>query len=613
MKIKKFRIKFNGETYKAKYITNDTMLENALKVLNKCDNLLGLDIETAPLSEYTHLGKTAGLSPHLAYIRLIQIFDGVTSYVIDMKKVNWEKFELAKLLQTKRFIAHNAMFEMKFLLNYGIKKPNIGCTMILAKLIMHATYPNDAGLSFGLDALIETVFKEKVNKELQASAWGNKFLTFEQIEYAALDAVLVLKLAEKLVIGLEKFKLERIYKLYKDAIYPIAKLELNGLRINKEHHQEMILKWREDLYKAKKEVEKITGLNKITSHTIATWLEGNLPKEVLYLWPRTEKGKLSTDNHTFSDFSYLPIVKPFHEFQTKEKLTSTYGFNLINMINPKSERIHASYNICGTRTGRLSSTRPNMQNAPKDSGIRGNFIPKNGYTFICADYNQIELRVAAEVSQDKNMLKAYRDGLDLHALTAAKISGKNIKHVTETERQSAKAANFGFLFGLGAKKFSHYAKKSYGVEVSDDEAYDAINAFRTTYSGYTKWQMNQVDIGSSTLRVTTPCGKVRKLDKENTYGTAMNTPIQGGAAEVMLYALVILQNIIDEKKLNAHIVNCVHDEILVECSDGKVNKLIVKNAIKKAMIDGYLSVFPNGVINNLVKVGSGNSWAAAKT
>ena len=175
----------------------------------------------------------------------------------------------------------------------------------------------------------------------------------------------------------------------------------------------------------------------------------------------------------------------------------------------------------------------------------------------------------------------------------------------------AKAINFGLMFGLGAKKFSHYAKKSYGVEVSEKEAYSAVEAFRETYTGYREWQLKQVDEASETKTVRTPFGKLRRLPSDNTYGTSMNTPIQGGAAECMLASLVELN-----KNLNGHarLVNCVHDEILVECDPDYEPEYIqhVKEKISKSMTDGFLKIFPNGITNNLVGIGVGDSWGAAK-
>lgn len=172
----------------------------------------------------------------------------------------------------------------------------------------------------------------------------------------------------------------------------------------------------------------------------------------------------------------------------------------------------------------------------------------------------------------------------------------------------AKAVNFGFLFGLGSKKFSHYAKKSYGADVSPEEATQAIKTFRQTYAGYHAWQKRQAEQAAISLTVRTPCGKLRRLDADNTYGTAMNHPVQGGAAECMLYALVYLQNHISD---GAKLLNCVHDEIIVECEPEEAEDM--KGWIQEAMIHGFNEVFPKGITRGICEVGMGKNWGEQRS
>ena len=298
---------------------------------------------------------------------------------------------------------------------------------------------------------------------------------------------------------------------------------------------------------------------------------------------------MQTDVHAFADFAgAAPIITPFAKFQKLKTLTSGFGNRLLSQINPETNKIHASYRLNGARTGRLSCSQPNLQQLPREKAVRSSFVAGEGKVLLCADYSQIELRVAAELSQDRAMLEAYRTGVDLHTLTASKLSGKPISKVTKMDRTRAKAVNFGFLYGLGSKKFSHYAKKSYQADVTEEEASQAIKTFRESYPGYREWQVQQVAQAARTLTTRTPCGKLRRLDVENTYGTAMNHPVQGGAAECMLYALVHLQNKLDSN--GARLVNCVHDEVSVECSPDSVEE--VKTYIADSMEQGFLDVFP---------------------
>jgi DNA polymerase-1 len=402
--------------------------------------------------------------------------------------------------------------------------------------------------------------------------------------------------------------------------HPIAAMQMNGLAIDVEAHRVLIDEWRVDLWNANEEVLKITGLSKLTPATLGGWLESVLDSDTLKKWPRTPGGKLAANKEVFNDFSHIEVIEPYAVFQKKKTLTGTFGAGLLDRINPATNRLHGSYDICGARTGRLSSREPNLQNLPRDSSVRSHFVASPGYTFICADYNQIELRVAAELSQDQAMLQAYLNDWDLHSVTASTVSGIpfdqfELLETTDPEyydeqRRKAKAVNFGLLFGLGTGKFVSYAWQSYRVRFTEEEAHNIISAWRDLYSGYRVWQLSQASTASQTLEVRTPTGKLRRLPEDNTYGTSMNTPVQGGACEVMEYGLVELHKMLKFYP-QAFIVNLVHDEILIECEDSLVDD--VAPLLASCMRSGWKTVFPDGVITDkLVKVKTGANWQAAK-
>lgn len=606
MEQKNFKIDFAGVTYNAWYIKEQNTADQILRELCEKDIVFAIDTETQKLPQFSHI-TDAALSPPLSTIRLIQLFDGKNSIIFDLNCISISPIFI-NFLSTRRFIGQNSIFDLQYFLKLGVPEMNLGCTRILWKLISHAYYPVDSGLDASLGALVSKVLKIEVNKEHGASDWSKNDLSFEQIMYAALDPIYVMKVAEVLAPGLQKYGLKRIYDLSKAAQLPLARMQLNGLAIDVEAHKNLITKWRDDAHEAKKKVLALTELDDVTSSKLAGWLDKSLSKDVLSIWPRTPTGKLSTDAHAFSEFSYLDIVKPMSEFQKATTLCSTFGQALIDKINPKTKRIHARYNICGARTGRLSSAGPNLQNLPRSKEVRQIFIAEPGQSFVRADYSQIELRVAAELSQDKAMLTAYRSGIDLHRLTAAAIKNKRLDEVTDDDRQIAKAFNFGLLFGLGATKFSHYAKKSYGVTISNLEAERSIEVFRQTYSGYRIWQLEQAENAKKTLTVTTPCGKRRRLPEDETFGNSMNHPVQGGAAEIMLHALVRLEK--TARKKGFKLLNTVHDEVILEVKDGAEN--YATDLVNIDMECAYREVFPNGIVNKLVGIGNGKNWAEAK-
>lgn len=607
-------IDFCGKKIPWEYVTNPQ--EAALICINllEKDTLFAIDTETAPLPQYLDHPK-AGLSPHLSRIRLIQLYDGEKSYVFDMDTVGNPDIFIP-FLEAKRFIAHNAIFDLKFFMRMGVKQMNIACTRILYKLISHAVYPTDSGLSASLDGLSNAVLKTPISKKVQVSNWNEPDLTFEQIEYAALDPVACYMIAERIGKGLGKFGLEEVYKLTKEAQYPLAEMQLNGLGLDIEKHQTKIHIWRDELYSAKKALMNFLGSTEIKDSIIRNWLEKNLDEYTLMIWPRTEGGEnnqneqLSVSAHTFVEFSYLPIVAPLAIYKKLEKLSSTYGDTLLNLINPATGKLHADYNLCGARTGRLSSSRPNLQQYPNDKELRSHFIPSPGNLFVCADYSQIEVRIAAEISGDEEMLSIYRQGLDIYSATAAHLTGRSIESIRKDsiERKVAKALVLGLLFGLGAEKFSHYAKKGYGVDISYQDALANIKRFREVYPGLRAWQLEQSKQCGIDLKAVTIGGKVRKLAPDNYYGPGLNMPIQGTAAEIVLRSLNNIYCYTRETPIK--LVNCVHDENLLECPPEITDNTV--ELVRWCMVDAFKQSFPNGITNKLVNIWVGDNWGAGK-
>ena len=225
--------------------------------------------------------------------------------------------------------------------------------------------------------------------------------------------------------------------------------------------------------------------------------------------------------------------------------------------------------------------------------------------------SQIELRVAALVSQDQAMFQAYENGEDLHRKTAATILHVAPEAVTREQRQMAKAVNFGLLYGQGPTGLARSAKASYAVDMTEEEAKLAQQAFFEPYPDLRRWQKNTADRVKRSMSVTTPGGRVRDFSRESkgySYTQALNTPIQGGAAEVMLATLACLTEHLG--RLDAKLVNIVHDELVLEVAEGDVEA--VKVAVEKAMVKGMLSIFPEATTRKLIEVGDGQNWAESK-
>jgi len=266
-----------------------------------------------------------------------------------------------------------------------------------------------------------------------------------------------------------------------------------------------------------------------------------------------------------------PIVGKLMELRKWQKYESTYTRNWIRRVNiARKPRLYTSYNLSGTVTGRLSS---DMQQVPRDLFIRGIIGTRDGWKLIEADFAQIELRLAAMLSADKSLLRAFRNGEDPHGQTAALILNKPQGELTKEERKMAKAVNFGFLYGMGWKGFMVYAKEKFGVTVTEEEAKAYRKAFFAKYSALLQWHERQRRLVHNLGRVSSPVGRVRHLPTINSTDDsvqaeaerqAINSPVQGLASDMMVLSMVILQEKLDKR---ARILGNVHDSVLLEARD----------------------------------------------
>ena len=580
-----------------RYVATGGDLERALSelaALSDNGGPWGLDIETAALPAFTR-DKAAGLDPWRSSIRLVQVYPGgATCYVFDAAALGLSP--LAELLNTRPLVAHNAVFETKFLLHAGAAPARLGCTLLMANALR--------GDRPALAQLAADTLGWQLDKALQVSDWGGS-LSAAQLDYAALDAVAAYRLARELSPRLKDTGRGRCYALMRDAQPAIARLERAGCPFDTAAHAALLATWQGQAEAARGELDSLlNGANPDSPLQLSKWLAANLPAKTLATWPKTETGQLSTDADALTGLT-LPALEPLKRYKLAVKGLSTYGTRYATHLSPVTGRIHASFTLGGTATGRLSCSHPNIQNPPRDPAFRALFAPAPGRCLVVADYGQIELRVAALVSGDPAMLAVYEQGLDLHRTTAAAFLGKEPGDVTKAERQIAKGINFGMLFGSGAKGLQAFCKSSYGVDLSLTQADKARAAFFQAYPGLSAWQKQTRQAAELARQVRTPGGRVRALDR-NIGTECLNTPVQGGAAECLLAALAAL----DVESLGGHLVNIVHDELIVECEPEQAGA--VSSEVERAMVAGFLAIFPTGSTRDLVDAHSGPNWAAAK-
>lgn len=705
-----------NRNYPVTYVTGDNVILFAKALDFEFDSdFIGIDIETYGKEEY--VGTTgAGLLAAKSRIRTIQISDGEKAIVLDLMEqsgnylISDPEFvkPFFKFLQSKKLVAHNAIFETCHLQRvaeaYDILKPlNIYCTMNAFRLIVYATELNPLRFKASLDNVAKLVLDIDVPKELQMSDWSAAGeLTEQQVDYCARDAILPVRLIEVLSENLEELGMLEVYKLNTQAQEVVAHMNNGGIPIDLNAHAELMDKWL--IARDEHERECFLLLNEgkgtltaeelktiLTQKIVAGWvdvvweeckfsearpritqfpeeakrffqlsadfeakgdkeskaiarackrfaknIEGYLvnPNSGLQLsnwlklnvdtsgWPVSEKsGHLKTDHHTFLESPESEKIAPIIEYKKYEKLYSTYGVGLLDHMVEDADgvvRIHPNFTLCYTETGRMSSFEPNLQNAVstrRDEGFRKIFVPSSpDHRLLVADFSQIEIRTFAHISGDSTMLGVYRDGGDIHTSTAEAISGKRADDFEpddwKIKRFHAKAINFCVLFGGGAATICKYAKRTYGVDMEEDEAAEYLENFRQTYHEGRQWQLDHTRACEHSLEVRTPLGKLRRLDPDTYYTVCLNTPVQGGAAEIMLKAMVNLWKGIRACEVDAHILNIVHDEVIVDCHVDDIK--IVSGIIKLSMEAAMLFVFPDATVTGLVDVGVGVNWAEAK-
>jgi len=602
---------------KSVYVKESYEVPQAISHMCQGSHLLGLDIETYGLEEFSE-DKRAGLDPRKSGIRLVQIYDGdKTVYVFDILKLGGLQ-ALGDAIWEKPMVAHNAMFELKHLLHKGAHPKKLGCTLLMDRVIngSRRDLKDDLGLSktAGLKDLSKELLNIEVSKELQTSDWSTPELSQQQLEYAALDAILTAQIFHTQREKLKEKGLARSYEIFRDVQHAVAKMELWGIGFNVDKHKAMIETWNIEAETLRQTILETLGkeLNLNSTKQLNEWLNEALEQKDLDEWAKTSGGKLSTSTPTFKLNEHLHAIFPkIVYYRHVAKRISSFGESLYKFIDIKNKRLHGSFSLGLTATGRMSSFSPNMQNMPR-TGFRDVFCAQEGYSLIGLDYSQQELRVSALVTQDKEMLRIYSDGEDAHVSTASMILNIPKEKVGKEQRQLAKALNFGLLYGQGAKGLAEYAKRNYGVEMTVEEAEKHRAKFFKIYKGLRNWQKrtgNQVEI---IQKISTPCGRIRDFSKEQrgySYTVALNHPIQGGAAEITLYALIRLLPMLSEE---CRLVNVIHDEILLEVKEEKTNEYALKAT--EDMELAFLDVFPNAkpYLKGLVEAKIGKNWAETK-
>ncbi|EDP74169.1 DNA polymerase I (PolI) [Hydrogenivirga sp. 128-5-R1-1] len=321
------------------------------------------------------------------------------------------------------------------------------------------------------------------------------------------------------------------------------------------------------------------GVDPFSPAKVSNWLVN----KVGITLPKTQKGALSSQDKALKKYEHLKEVRQLMEIRTTKKLLDKLKELNEHTRNDPSDsdtvRIHSQFRQIGAPTGRMSSSKPNLQNIPPE--LRVLFRPSKGYSMIVADYSQIELRIAAEYTNDEVMINAFKEGKDLHRFTASLITGKSYEEITKEERQLAKAINFGLIYGISPRSLMEYARNNYGVDISLKEAQDFHDKFFQHYRGFKKWHEETKEKLNKHRQITVQSLLGRRM-KVSRFTDAVNYPIQASGSDMLKMAVNFFG--ILKKDLNAYIVNLVHDEIIVEAKEDITvqAKNILEESMKKA-------------------------------
>ncbi len=388
-------------------------------------------------------------------------------------------------------------------------------------------------------------------------------------DYAAEDADITLKLKNILEKEVKQNNLDYLfYEVESPLVYVLADMEWTGVRLDLNALAQLSEELTAELQQIEAEID-IAGeeFNINSPKQIGEILFEKM--KIIEKPKKTRTGQYSTSEDELQKLrNKHPIIEKILEQRGLKKLLGTYIDAFPLLVNPRTGKVHTSFNQTVAATGRLSSTNPNLQNIPirdeRGKEMRRVFIPDEGCTFLSADYSQIELRIMAHLSGDKNMIEAFEHGQDIHAATAAKIYKTPIEEVTSDMRRKAKTANFGIIYGISAFGLSER------LNISRTEAKELIDGYFTTYPDVKRYMDESIVKARENGYVETVLGRKRFLADINSKNAivrgyaernAINAPIQGSAADIIKVAMIRIFNRLEEKQLQSKMILQVHDEL----------------------------------------------------
>jgi len=602
--------KINTKDYEC--ILNEKNLDKWIKILGE-KTAIAVDTETSSLNslETELLGVSFSYAPNKAcYIPLTHKEKSLKKEIV-LKKIK----PLLEDPSIKK-VGQNIKFDFNVLKQNGIEINPIEDTMLIS-------YTLDAGLNrHNMDTLSEIHLGHKTItfKELVGS--GKKKINFVDIEltkateYAAEDADVTLRLYEHLKERMSEEKLNKIYEYFeKPMVKLLSKLEFNGIKVDANYLKKLSAQFKKKLKNIEKEIFIVAGkeFNIASPKQLGEIIYNELKIAKL---KKTKKGSLATNANVLEDLALTGHKFPslILEWRQVSKLKNTYTDALQEHISTKTKRVHTSFLLAATTTGRLASSDPNLQNIPIKSEdgreIRKAFVADRGNILISADYNQIEMRILADIADVKELKKAFKNNEDIHSLTASQVFNVSIDKVNKDLRRKAKAINFGIIYGI-----TQYGLAKQ-IAVSNQEALDFINAYFKKFPEIKDYMNTTIKFCRTRGYVNNIFGRrihLRGINDKNfsvrsfQERAAINAPIQGSAADIIRLAMIKLDQLIEtDKKFKTKMLLQIHDELIFECSQN--DKDYAQKTIKEAMISVSSSDYHMFSVPLNVSINSGLNW-----
>jgi DNA polymerase I-like protein with 3'-5' exonuclease and polymerase domains len=598
-------------------------------------SLVGIDLETAarnalpPPLRFTKAGTLAArqvstgssdlLDSHAARIATLQLHAGGDTVFVFRNEALTLLMQ-SHWLRRQRLVAHNAGFEVKFLLatatasSRGPSRRTMGalhCTVQSSALLLGPRYDREPR---SLRAVAKQVLGLTVAKDYATSDWAAPQLSPGQLAYAGADAVLTRRI--HLTLSPHLGSRRRAYDLQRGCIPAIAAMEHRGLGFDAPRHARQTAVWEHERNAAQAAFQAAAGQPPPrTPRELAAWVKSVLPPG--WRWPLTESGNdLSTSAKHLKRLAAIPAAHPLLRIIRLNKLLSGFGTGLTAKRSPTTGRLHASYRIAGAKTGRFTCSGPNLQQLPaaKAPDFKRVIVPAHGYRLIGADWNQIEMRAAGWLADEPALFELFAKGLDLHRETAATIGRIPSAKVTKELRQRAKCISFGTTYGMQAASLVEYAYDNFDVVMTQLEAQRALNRIAARFPRLHRWKTTHFQQCRRRGYVEIGCGRRVQAEWEANgslwFALCCNLPIQGICADAMMRAIQLVHKRLRDARLGAFLVATVHDELLIEALERDAEAAAA--ILQDAMTEAFEMTFPGFPTVNLVDVQIGADWADLK-